>query len=105
MSAASFPGVGSPSILDAEAMVIREGVLFARHLGFQDVEVETNSISVVKLLKKEMISLRSVSSLISDIHSLALDFSHISFSHVFRYCNRSAHLLAKFGLGLNLDLI
>lgn len=80
-------------------MAIQEVVMFVRALGFRKLEVESDSVSAVRLLKKESLSSRSVCSLISYIKSLVLDFSHISFDHVVRTCNRPAQLLANSPFG------
>lgn len=104
MAAGSLPRSSSPSVLEAEAKATREGLSFARELGFQDLEVESDNVTVVKLIKKEALSLRSVSSVIYDINQLALDFQFVAFSNLSRICNMPAHLLGKFGLNSNSDL-
>lgn len=52
MAAVSFHRSISPSIDKAESMVIREGLSFARELGFQDLEVQSDGISDCEALKE-----------------------------------------------------
>lgn len=86
-------------------LAIRDGLQFTVDLGFQEVIVESDSLSTINLVREAAQSIRPICSLLSDIDIFKLDFRTISFCFVKRQANEPAHMLAKCGLGSLTDLI
>lgn len=86
------------SSLLLETRAILEGLLIAISLQSSRIQVESDSLQVIKLINEEVSSMRDELSWIMEIRSLASHFSLISFSHIYRGGNVTAHTTAKFGL-------
>jgi hypothetical protein len=88
-----LPGVTDPLI--AEAMALREGVVFAQLRGFSRVVFEVDCLEVVHLWDSRAVSRSVVAPILLDIEGLALNFISFVIQHVNRTANTSAHLCAK----------
>ncbi|KAL2903862.1 putative phosphoenolpyruvate synthase regulatory protein [Bienertia sinuspersici] len=64
-------------------------------MGFENLEVESDCLRVIRHLKKHCSFNSSFSLVISDIHEIAFLFSSVVWSHVKRSGNNVAHILAK----------
>jgi ribonuclease HI len=95
LGAWSKPLLGITDPLIAEAMALREGVIFAKLRGFQRVVIETDCMEVVDLWNSRHGSRSAVTPILQDIGELALCFISFSIQHVSRTANHSAHLCAK----------
>lgn len=95
---------GSPCALLAEAEAARFGLRYAFEAGFRCVEFESDSSSLVKLLKQEARERSAVQVVVDDILFLIRNFDFCSFGFARRICNRVAHHIAQHSLLLN-DLV
>lgn len=97
--------VGQPPTAMSEARGIVEGIELAREKGWQDIEVEGDSLAVIEELRKGRIDPYSVYSSIGErILALYHDFSSISFYFVKRSGNRVAHALPHFS-SISVDMV
>jgi ribonuclease HI len=100
LGAWSKPLLGITDPLIAEALALREGVLFAHLRGFQKVVMETDCLEVVDLWNSRHGSRSTVTPILQDIGELALNFTLFVIQHVSRSANHSAHLCAKYACTL-----
>lgn len=105
--AAALNWEGPPSVAEAKAKAIWEGMYLALEMGFFDLVIESDSLFVLKMIEKtdKKSTYSGVGLLISDISDLSLDFWSSNFTHVSRKQNGPAHLLAKYRLSSFLDSI
>ena len=82
--------------LVAEALALRDGVLFARPRGFLRVVLEVDCKDVVALWA----SCSMVASVLLEIEELALSFQSFVIQHISRKANTPAHFCAKFACTL-----
>jgi hypothetical protein len=90
LGAWSKPYFGETDPLIAEAMALRDGVIFARLRGFQKVVME-----VVNLWNDRHGARSVVTPILLDIGELSLSFDSFVINHVTRSANTPAHLCAK----------
>ncbi|KAK8686400.1 hypothetical protein V6N13_125425 [Hibiscus sabdariffa] len=81
----------------AEALVCETAITFASDLGFSSVQVEGDSLSIIKKLNVATMDRSLINPIISDIHKLRGLFDNITFSYVGRKGNMVAHELVKLG--------
>ncbi|KAK9024334.1 hypothetical protein V6N11_004501 [Hibiscus sabdariffa] len=82
----------------AEAKVCEAVVDLAISLGFQSIQVEGDSLTVIKKLSAPSTYKSIISPVILDIKSKLGSFENITFAHVGRQGNQAAHMLTKEGL-------
>ena len=92
-------GVTAPLV--AEALALREGVIFAQLRGYVRVEMETDSLEVVQLWNSRRTTRSLIAPVLLDIEGLATNFSVFSICHVKRHANVPARLCAKNACKLN----
>lgn len=93
--------LGRCSVLVVELWGILEGLKLAWDLGFKDVVIESDSLLAVNLVKKNLEEgLEGIGVERSIQRMLKMNWV-ARVSHVLRECNRSADVLAKFGLSLS----
>lgn len=88
-----YSDVSDPLI--AEALALRDGVIFAKLRGFSRVLVETNCSKMVQLWHLRRFSRSIVAPVFLEINELALSFLSFDIQHVMRNANLSTHLCAK----------
>ncbi|XP_021722930.1 uncharacterized protein LOC110690413 [Chenopodium quinoa] len=66
--------MGKPPVKVLEAMAARMGVQTARELGFSKVELESDALSVINLIKSHKIGKAPVDLVVDDIRSMSMDF-------------------------------
>lgn len=88
-----YPDVTDPLI--AEALALRDGVIFAKLRGFSRVVMETDCLEMVQLWHSRRFSRSIVAPLLLEIDELALSFLSFDIQHVIRSANLPAHLCAK----------
>ncbi|MBA0853264.1 hypothetical protein Goshw_015455, partial [Gossypium schwendimanii] len=66
-------------------------------LGFQDICVEGDSLTVVKKLNDEHNDRSEIADIIKELKSRYSRFRNISFRHTFRSANGAAHGIAFYG--------
>jgi hypothetical protein len=88
-----YPGVTDPMI--AEALSLRDGVIFAQLRGFSRVVMEVDCLEIVNLWDSRAVSRSVITPVLLDIEGLASSFTSFIIQHVKRFSNMSAHLCAK----------
>ncbi|KAL4384743.1 hypothetical protein GQ457_15G002920 [Hibiscus cannabinus] len=76
----------------AEAKACEAAVTFAIELGFRSIQVEGDSLTVIKKLSSSSSDKSIIRPIISDIKSTLVFFEKITFSHVGRRGNEAAHM-------------
>uniref|UniRef100_A0A803NAW0 RNase H type-1 domain-containing protein n=1 Tax=Chenopodium quinoa TaxID=63459 RepID=A0A803NAW0_CHEQI len=87
--------VGDGTVVGAEALAVRLGVCLATRLGFLKVEVECDSLAVIKAIKKHTVWLTPFDLIIEDITMVGSSFVSFSCNHVRRNGNVVAHSMAR----------
>jgi hypothetical protein len=80
-----LPGITDPLI--AEAMSLRDGVIFAKLRGFSRVVFEVDCLEVVNLWNSRAASRSVVAPILLDIEGLASNFISFVIQHVKRSAN------------------
>ncbi|KAK8673098.1 hypothetical protein V6N13_111454 [Hibiscus sabdariffa] len=81
----------------AEAFACEKAVSLAIDLGFRSVQVEGDSLTIIKKLQSASVDKSVISPIINDIRVLMGSFEEITFSFVNRAGNAAAHELARLG--------
>ena len=87
--------------MEAEAMAHEAGLVFAKDIGIHNIILEGDSLIIHNALCETSNPPSSVAAVIQGMQDLCRDFREVEFSHVRRQCNTSAHLLAKYALGVS----
>ncbi|KAK8623516.1 hypothetical protein V6N13_118399 [Hibiscus sabdariffa] len=95
LAACVFPHSNVSDAFVAEALACLQAVHFAKDMGFLNVTIEGDSLSVCKKLNFSSQDRSLITPIISDIKELAVGFWDISFAWVRREANRTAHSLAR----------
>jgi ribonuclease HI len=95
LGAWSKPYEGITDPLVAEALALRDGVLFAKLRGYPKVVMETDCLEIVNLWNSRHGSRASVAPILLEIGELVTCFTSFIIQHVLRSANISAHLCAK----------
>jgi ribonuclease HI len=85
--------VATPEL--AEALAARRALSFASDEGFDQVVLASDCLSMVLHIKSTAMDRSYMGVVIQDIQKMALSFYSISFCHVPRSLNESAHILAR----------
>ena len=86
-------GVTNPMI--AEALALRDGVIFANLRGYAQVMMETDCLEIVNLWNTRLNSRSVVAPVFYEIEELAANFDSFVINHVSRSTNGPAHLCAQ----------
>ena len=84
----------------AEALSLRDGVIFAKLRGFSRVVMEVDCLEVVNLWDSRAVSRSVVAPILQEIEGLASSFISFVIKHVMRSANIPAHLCARHACGL-----
>ena len=84
------------AVLEIEAKAMETTVLFTLEMGFNEVTLEMNSLTLCRVLSGLTEPPSSIETIAASILSLVQCFSIFSFSHVKRQGNKPAHILAQF---------
>ncbi|KAM3243568.1 hypothetical protein ACQJBY_055489 [Aegilops geniculata] len=88
-----FPGITEPEL--AEALAIRHALNICQAEGFMHISLVSDCLSTVNRIRSPVQDRSSVGVVVSDIKSLAVSFTHCTFSHVKCGLNVAAHKLAR----------
>ena len=88
-----YPGITDPLI--AEALALRDGVVFAHLSGYEKVVFETDNLEIVNLWNLRHSDRAVVAPILSEIREHVPSFKSFVIQHVGRSANVSAHLCAK----------
>ncbi|KAK9004257.1 hypothetical protein V6N11_002063 [Hibiscus sabdariffa] len=97
LAACTCPHRGIADAFIAEAVACEKAVSFALDLGFRSVQIEGDSLSVIKKINSTAMDKSIISPIIGDIKALSVNFVSVTFSFVGRRGNVVAHELARFG--------
>lgn len=87
-----------------EASAIRMGLLKAKMMGWQRIEIQSDCKGVINKLKEGSCGDPKIGSVLEDILQLKRNFSECSFSFVRREGNSVSHHVAKFAIHLPSDI-
>ena len=87
--------------VEIEAKAVEIGLQFAKDPLIQDFILEGDSLLVINALKELSPPPSSMVAIISSSLLVSQEFRHVVFSHVQQQGNMSAHLLAKYTLGID----
>ncbi|KAK5811005.1 hypothetical protein PVK06_026322 [Gossypium arboreum] len=97
MAACTFPWENVPDPVMAEARACLQAVTMAKEMGFQDVVVEGDALTVIRKLKSSDDDLSNIRSLIREIKGRACRFKSLSLEYILREANHAAHGMARVG--------
>ena len=89
-------GLGFTNSILAEHWALRDGLLLAKELGFQQLIIELDALSVVILMNNETENLL-MEPLLTDCRNLLKEIPNKRVVHAFREANQCADALAKLG--------
>jgi hypothetical protein len=92
----SKPYLGITDPLIAEALALRDGVIFAKLRGFPRVVLEVDCLELVNLWDARAVSRSVVAPILSEVDGLASSFLSFCIKHVKRAANVPAHLCARY---------
>ncbi|KAK8580316.1 hypothetical protein V6N12_070594 [Hibiscus sabdariffa] len=98
MAACIYPHLGIADAFIAEAVACEKAVSFALELDFRWVQIEGDTLSVIKKLNSTLMDKSIISLILGDIRTLSASFEAITFLFVGRQGNEAAHELARVGL-------
>lgn len=97
--------LGFGNVLKAEIIGINLGVKLAHKLGFQQIEVESDSLDAVEMFTKGCVENHCLANLIRETLEIKESMEFLSFSHVYREQNGVADLLATKSLASHLPYL
>ncbi|XP_062028650.1 uncharacterized protein LOC133744575 [Rosa rugosa] len=103
--ALAVPQVGNLSPRSVEALALLHGLRFAAHVGFSNIEIEGDALSVINTLHDSSEDLSSEGHIIDEVKSLAQSLFICSSHFVKRVGNQVAHRLAKEALKVSYPLL
>ncbi|KAK8480350.1 hypothetical protein V6N11_036395 [Hibiscus sabdariffa] len=102
MGACAYPHTSIADPFIAEAKACEMAVSFAIDLGFRQIQVEGDSLSIIKKLNSIIADKSIISPIVNDIISMRDSFELITFAHVGRLGNEAAHELVRYAAQLDL---
>nr|XP_023880239.1 uncharacterized protein LOC111992600 [Quercus suber] len=105
MAALSAIGPSVSGSEEVEILACRKVVEFTVDVGFFELIIEGDSISVMKAFSSSSLDLSVVGNVVADIQWLIRGLKRVLINWVKRDCNRVAHVLAKYASNLNKDII
>jgi ribonuclease HI len=79
----------------AEAMAVLHGLRMVNRLGFNSIEIESDSIKVIQLCIGEERIWNDATAIYADIFEQVASIGHVEFSHCRRETNMVAHEIAR----------
>ena len=86
-------------------MAARVALQLAWDIGLWNVELEGDSLLVIRALKDQELSLATYGDVILDIQHLAVSFQCVRYCHVSRAGNNAARVLARKALDLHSEFL
>ncbi|KAH1057472.1 hypothetical protein J1N35_035537 [Gossypium stocksii] len=97
MAACTFPWEIVPDPVTAKARACLQALIMAEEVGFRDICVEGDPLSVIRKVNSLEEDRSNISSLIKEINGRSPKFRRLSFRHIPREANRAAHEMAVEG--------
>jgi hypothetical protein len=79
----------------AEALAMRQALVFSRNAGFQKIQVASDCLSLINRVQDDGFDRSPIGAIVKEIKTRATMFLSCIFIHVRRCCNVAAHALAK----------
>ncbi|XP_012472361.1 uncharacterized protein LOC105789534 [Gossypium raimondii] len=100
MGACTYPlrRTGDPTTIEAKARL--QAIIFEEEMGFQDLVVEGDALTVIKKLKSDLVDRSMIDNIINEIQRKRFSFINLSFDFTPRKTNEAAHALATRGYNL-----
>jgi ribonuclease HI len=89
----TFDEVTTPEL--AEALAIRRAITFAQEEGFDSIILASDCLSVIQRIQSSVWDRTGIGVVIKDIKAMAAGFQSVTFCHISRLLNNSAHILAR----------
>ncbi|KAK8640058.1 hypothetical protein V6N13_138421 [Hibiscus sabdariffa] len=102
MAACAYPHISVADPFIAEAKACEMVVSFPIDLGFRRIQVEGDSLSIIKKLNSTIADKSVLSPIVNDINSMRDFFELVTFAHVGRLGNEAAHELARVAVQFDL---
>ncbi|CAJ2673373.1 unnamed protein product [Trifolium pratense] len=100
---AKFVGVGSAFV--AELWGVLEGLKYAKRKGYRKIDLNIDSVAVMKVIKSGKTNSSLGTSLVKSIKKLLDEDWEVKISHSYREANRSADALTSMGCTLNYNIV
>ncbi|KAK8618037.1 hypothetical protein V6N13_115912 [Hibiscus sabdariffa] len=97
MGACTFPFLHVSNVEMVEARACEKAVSLCKDLGFRNVVIEGDALTVINKINKIERDNSEIWALVANIHLLKRNFESITFNYVNRLGNNAAHILAKEG--------
>ncbi|KAA3472633.1 reverse transcriptase [Gossypium australe] len=97
MVACTYPWDYTPDPITAEARACLQAIIMAEEMGFQEICVEGDSLTIIKKVNSLEDDRSNISNLIKKIRGRLPKFRATSFRHIPREANRAAHEMAREG--------
>ncbi|KAK5825675.1 hypothetical protein PVK06_020533 [Gossypium arboreum] len=97
MGACTYPHSHVVDAFVAEARACERAIWFARELGFQHIQIEGDSLAIIKKLQLDTLDRSVLGPIVVDIKQNMGLFVYVTFHHVRRDTNEAAHVLAREG--------
>ncbi|KAK5845007.1 hypothetical protein PVK06_001158 [Gossypium arboreum] len=101
MRACSYPIGRTGDLTTAESKACLQAVIFAEEMGFRDMAVEGDTLTVIKKLKSDLVDRSVIGNIISEIQRKKLKFITLSLEYTLRKTNEAQHAFTS--RGYNLD--
>jgi ribonuclease HI len=88
-----FDEVMAPEL--AEALAIRRALSLVQDEGFNKIILASDCLSVIQRIRASAMDRTGIGVVIQDIKTMATDFESVTFRHVSRLLNETAHILAR----------
>ncbi|KAG8472055.1 hypothetical protein CXB51_036938 [Gossypium anomalum] len=97
MASCTYPGENIADPTTAEARACLQEVTMTEKMGFQDVDVEGDALTIIRKITLESEDRSFIRGYIQEIKRKSTRFRSIKFNHIQREANKVAHGLAKEG--------
>ncbi|KAK8502385.1 hypothetical protein V6N12_046171 [Hibiscus sabdariffa] len=81
----------------AEALACDQALILSMELGLKRIEVEGDALVVISKVVNPVIDISTLGTIYSNILKKRRNFDFLSFSHIYRINNNTAHVLARVG--------
>ncbi|XP_021803071.1 uncharacterized protein LOC110747193, partial [Prunus avium] len=96
ISAGGYGEMRCVSALIVEAEVIPEALTQCLEFGFDKVGMESDSLSLIKMLNQEVVMDLQIEGILFDIQCLSQHFHQVKFMYAPRKCNQATHLVEAY---------
>ncbi|MFQ6651539.1 hypothetical protein Gotur_023825 [Gossypium turneri] len=97
MAACMYPWENISDPVMAEAKACLQAIIMAEDMGFQDICIEGDALTIIRKLNSAEEDRSCISNLIKEIKGRGYNFRSLSFKHVPREANKAAHAMVKEG--------